>query len=47
MFAVDHFQNKNNDFDNETFKDEGCNLYAFFTSRLEKGFVLSKLLFKL
>ena len=32
-----HFQNENNDFYNKTFKDEGWNLYAFSTSRLEKG----------
>ena len=39
IFAVEInvVQNKNNDFDNKTFKDEGWNLYAFSTSRLEKG----------
>ena len=37
-----HFQNKNIDFDNKTFKDEGWNLYAFSTSRLEKNPFSSK-----
>ena len=34
IFAVEInvVQNKNNDFDNKTFKDEGWNLYAFSTS---------------
>ena len=31
------FKTKNNDFDNKTFKNEGWNLYALSTSRLEKG----------